>query len=333
MPHDVLIVSHPQVLGIELMGALDLLQFANQALTRSGLSAFYRVHLVSLDGGPLSTGSGFEMASTKRLKGYHGPIDTLVIAGGLYAHEAAEDPSLIAEVRRAGLRAGRVVALGTGAFILGATGLLDGKRATTHWAFGELLAARYSKVIVDTDPLFVSDGHIWTSAGITAGLDLLLELVGADVGADIAREVARHLVMSLHRPGNQAQFSESRTPQVGGQRLILDVQKYIADHLASDLALRRLAARVQMSPRHFVRVFSAQVGLTPARYVERVRVETAKRLLEETGRTVEVIAAATGFGSAESMRRTFQQRMGVSPTEYRRAFGTPAPLPLESLAG
>ncbi len=333
MPHDVVIVTHPLVLGMELMGALDLLHFANQAHTDSGNPPFYRVHLVSLDGGPLQTWSGSEMAATKRLKGYRGPIDTLVVVGGLHAHEAAEDPALAAEVRRAGLRASRVVGLGTGVFILGGAGLLDGKRATTHWAFGELLAERYPDAIVDTDPIYFDDEDTWTSAGITASLDLLLALVSDDLGAEAARDVARHLVMFLHRNGNQVQFRMHHAPQATERRSIRESQQYVVDNLSADLALRRLATRAQMSPRHFARVFRAEVGMTPARYVEQARVDAARRHLEEGDRTVDAIAAATGFGSGESMRRTFQQRMGVSPTEYRRAFGSPARRRLESLVG
>jgi transcriptional regulator GlxA family with amidase domain len=331
MPHDVLIVSHPFVLGMELMGALDLLRFANRTLSGNGEEPYYRVHVMTLDGGPLSTWSGLETGPTKRLKGYQGPVDSLVVLGGLHAHEAADDPALVAEVRRAGLRAKRVVALGSGVFILGATGLLAGKHVTTHWASAASFAARHPEVIVDTDPLVVSDGQTWTSAGLTASLDLLLELVGEDLGAATARDVARHMLLFLHRPGNQTQFSGSSIPQVTERRSICEIMQYIADHLAADLSLRRLAARIQMSPRHFARVFRAQVGVTPARYVERMRVEKAKQLLEESLLTVEAVAAATGFGSTESMRRTFQQRMGVSPSEYRRAFGSPSARGLDKL--
>lgn len=321
MPHEVVIVSHPLVLGMELMGALDLLNFANQALIESGKKPHYRVHLVSLDGGPIRTWSGFEMSATEKFLGYRGTIDTLVVVGGLHAHEVAEDPALVAEVRRAGLRADRVVGLCTGAFILAGAGLLDGKRATTHWAFGELLADRHPDVIVDTDPIFIGDGNTWTSAGITASLDLLLALVSDDLGAEAARAVARYLVMFLHRTGNQAQFSVQLAAQMTARQPIRELQQYIADHPGADLTLPRLAERVQMSERHFARVFTTEVGTPPGRYVEQVRLETARRRLEEGDETVESIAVTTGFGTAESMRRAFHLRLGVSPTEYRRTFG------------
>jgi transcriptional regulator GlxA family with amidase domain len=331
MPHDVVIVSHPLVLGMELMGALDLQHFANQALIDAGKQPYYRVHLVSLDGGPIRTWSGFEMTATERLTGYEGPIDTLVVVGGLHAHEVAEDPALIAEVRRAGQRAGRIVGLCTGAFILAAAGLLEGKRATTHWAFGELLATRHPETEVDTDPIYIGDGNTWTSAGITATLDLLLALVSDDLGAESARGVARYLVMFLHRTGNQAQFSVQLAAQMTARQPIRELQQFIADHPDADLTLPRLAERVQMSERHFARVFTTEVGMTPGRYVEQVRLETARRRLEEGDQSVEAIALATGFGTAESMRRAFGLRLGVSPTEYRRTFGPPARHRLEPL--
>lgn len=203
-------------------------------------------------------------------------------------------------------------------------GLLEGKRATTHWAFGELLAARHPEAIIDTDPIFIGDGNTWTSAGITASLDLLLALVSDDLGAEAARDVARYLVMFLHRTGNQAQFSVQLAAQMSARQPIRELQQYIADHPNAELTLPRLAQRVQMSERHFARVFTTEVGTPPGRYVEQVRLETARRRLEEGDQTVEEIALATGFGTAESMRRAFHLRLGVSPTEYRRTFGPPA---------
>lgn len=307
---------------MELMGALDLFQMANHWLHDEGREPFYRVHLASLDGGGLRTWNGIELAGTKRLQGYRGDIDTLVVVGGHHAHEAAEDVEFVAAVRKAAQRAGRVVGLCTGAFILGACGLLEGKRATTHWLFGDLLAQRHPGAIVDTDPIFIGDQGTWTSAGITASLDLLLALIDDDLGSEAARSVARVLVVFLHRTGNQAQFSAQLSAQVSERHPIRELQQYIADHPGADLSLARLAARVQMSPRHFARIFQAEIGVSPGRYVERVRLETARRRLEETDLTVEAIAAATGFGSAETLRRVFHARLSVSPAEYRRTFGS-----------
>jgi transcriptional regulator GlxA family with amidase domain len=332
MSHEVVVVTHPLVLGMELTGALDLLRFTNKSLTDRGIEPFYRVRLTSVEGGCSETWGGLCMTETESLGSYRGPVDTLLVVGGPYAHDEARDPALVAGVREAGLRADRVVGLCTGAFILGAAGLLDGRRATTHWAFGQLLAARYPQVRVDTDPIFVRAGDTWTSAGITATLDLLLALVSEDVGAEIAREVARYLVMFLQRTGNQRQFSVQLASQVAHRQPIRDVQQYIADHPGSDLSMPRLAERARMSQRHFARVFTAEVGMSPGRYVERVRVETAKRYLEESDLTVDVIAAAAGFGTAESMRRAFHQHLDVSPTDYRRILGSSIRRRLERLA-
>ena len=323
MAHDVVFVAHPKALGMELLGALDVLRMANQwRMDEQGREPYYRLHLTSVEGGTLPLWGGTELASTGRLTAYDGPVDTLVVTGGHHAHEAAEDPALVAAVRRVAPRAGRVVGLCTGAFILGAAGLLDGKRATTHWLFGDLLAARNPCAKVDTDPIFIGDGGTWTSAGITASLDLMLALVEEDLGPEAARSVARVLVVFLYRTGNQAQFSAQLSAQLAERHPIRELQQFIADHPGADLSLTRLAARVQMSPRHFARVFRAEVGTSPGRYVERVRLETARRRLESTEESVEQIAEASGFGSAETLRRVFHQLLSVSPAEYRRTFGS-----------
>jgi transcriptional regulator GlxA family with amidase domain len=323
MPHEVVFVAHPRALGMELLGAMDVLRMANQwRIEEQGREPYYRLHLTSVAGGTLPLWGGTELGSTKRIGAYRGPIDTLVVTGGHHAHEAAQDPELVAAVRRVAPKAGRVVGLCTGAFILGASGQLDGKRATTHWLFGELLAQRCPAAKVDTDPIFIGDGGTWTSAGITASIDLMLALVESDLGPEAARSVARILVVFLYRTGNQAQFSAQLAAQLAERHPIRELQQYIADHPGADLSLTRLAARVQMSPRHFARVFRAEVGCSPGQYVERVRLETARRLLETSDATVEAVASAAGFGSAETLRRVFQQRMCVSPAEYRRTFGS-----------
>lgn len=331
--HEVLVVGHPKVLGMELMAALDLFQIANGWLAEEGKEPFYRTQLASLEGGELQTWNGVGLAGTKCLRGYRGPVDTLVVVGGHHAHEAAEHAEFVAAVGRVAARADRVVGLCTAAFILAAAGRLHGKRATTHWLFGELLAARHPDVIVDTDPIFVCDGDTWTSAGITASFDLLLALIEADLGAEVARTVARTLVVFLHRTGNQAQFSAQLAAQISDRHPIRELQQFIADHPGADLSLTRLAARVQMSPRHFARVFQAEVGVSPGKYVERVRLETARRRLEESDLTVEAIATATGFGSVETLRRVFHQRLSVSPAEYRRTFGSAGRTRPDQLAG
>jgi transcriptional regulator GlxA family with amidase domain len=200
--------------------------------------------------------------------------------------------------------------------------LLDHKRATTHWSHGEVLGERFPAVQVDTNPIFIRDGNTWTSAGITASFDLLLALVEEDLGSEAARSIARTLVLFLRRTGNQAQFSTQLSTQLADRHPIRDLQQFIADHPEADLSLDALADRVNMSRRHFARVFTAEVGVTPGRYVERIRIETARRRLEESQSTVESVAVACGFGSGENLRRSFVHALGVSPAEYRRRFGT-----------
>ncbi|HEX3826813.1 MAG TPA: GlxA family transcriptional regulator [Sporichthyaceae bacterium] len=322
MSHEIAVVAHPRVLGMELMGALDLLHLANQVLAERGRPAYYRTRLLAQGGGPLPTWSGVDLASVAKLETYHGPVDTLVVVGGLHAHEQAQDAAFVASIRRVAQRAERVVGLCTGAFILGAAGLLDGKRATTHWMYGDLLAERHPEAHVDTDPIFIGDAGTWTSAGITASFDLILALVADDLGVDVALTAARFLVMFLHRTGNQAQFSAQLAIQFADRHPIRELQQYIADHPDADLSTPRLADQVNMSLRHFTRVFTKDVGSPPGRYVEQVRLETARRRLEESDDTLDRVATECGFGSAETLRRVFHQRLGVSPGEYRRAFTT-----------
>ncbi len=208
----------------------------------------------------------------------------------------------------------------SGAFLLARAGLLDGRRAVTHWGSCERLARLHPAVTVDADPIFIRDGDVWTSAGVTAGIDLALAMVEADQGADVSRRIARQLVMFVQRPGGQAQFSTQLAAQRPAREPLRDVQTWIADHLAEDLTVPILAARAGMSDRHFTRVFAAEVGQTPAAYVEAARIEAARRLLEVTGTTVEAIARSCGFGSVETLYRCFRRTLRVTPGEYRDHF-------------
>lgn len=321
MVREVVVVGHGGAVGMELTGACEVLELANFWLAEQGRPPAYRVQVVTLDGGPMSFFGGLELSGTRSLRRYRGPIDTLIVVGGPVAPEASENMALARAVGRAAVGARRVVSLCTGAFILAAAGVLDGRRVTTHWRFGDDLAARYPAVEVDTDPIYVRDGPVWTSAGITAGIDLLLALVEEDEGSEVAREIARLLVMFLRRTGSQAQFSAQLTNQLADRHPIRELQQYIAEHPEADLSLPALAGRVNMSPRHFARLFRAETGVTPGRYVEAARIETARRRLEESGLSVEAIAVACGFGSAGNFRRVFAKAMAVSPFEYRRTFG------------
>ena len=321
MIREVLVVGHPGVLGMELTGACDILALANTVAVEAGRPPAYRVTVASMGGGPLELWGGLELAGTADLAGLRRPIDTLLVVGGPCAHEAAEDEAFVGTVRRLAGRSRRVGGLCTGAFILAAAGLLEGRRATTHWRFGDLLAERHPGVSVDTDPVFTGSDGMWTSAGVTASFDLILAFVEEDLGAEVARDVARVLVVFLRRTGNQAQFSAQLQTQVADRRPLRELQQYIADHPDADLSLAALARRLHMSPRHLGRVFCQQVGLSPGRYVERIRLETARRRLEESDQSVEAVARSAGFGSTETMRRVFVSNLAVSPTDYRRRFG------------
>jgi transcriptional regulator GlxA family with amidase domain len=324
---NVVIVGHPGVLGMELVGARDIFEMGNYWLAQEGREPRYSVQLASVDGRPVPLWRGLELGPAVALDRCSEPIDTLVVAGGLHAPDASVDEALVAAVARAAGRSRRVAGMCTASFILAATGLLDGKRATTHWLFGDELAQRYPAVEVDTGPIFIREGTVWTSAGITSAFDLMLALLEEDLGVEAARSVARGLVVFLRRTGNQAQYSAQLAMQLADRAPFQELVQHIADHPAEDLSLPALAARVHMSPRHFTRVFRAQLGMSPARYVERSRLETARRRLEESDMSIEAVAATCGFGSSETLRRIFVQSLSVSPAEYRRRFGTRTPQP------
>jgi transcriptional regulator GlxA family with amidase domain len=291
---------------------------------RTTPSRSYTTTVVSPDGAPVATSSGLTIVPHTDL--YHAParIDTLLVAGGAGADQACADPALIEWIAARAQTTRRVASVCTGAFLLAAAGLLDGRRATTHWAAAAELARRHPQVAVDPEPIFVRDGQVWTSAGVTAGMDLALAMVEEDFDRDAALTIARHLVLFLRRPGNQSQFSATLATRAPARSGLREVQRYAVENLAADLTVEALAQLAHMSPRHFARSFRAEVGLTPARYVERLRLEAARRRLEERAEPVAAVAVACGFGTAETMRRAFLRALGVGPAEYRRRFHTTA---------
>ena len=216
----------------------------------------------------------------------------------------------------------RVTSVCTGAFLLAEAGLLAGRRVTTHWAYADELQRQFPEVIVDPEPIYVRDGHIVTSAGVTAGIDLALALVEEDIGRAAALAVARHLVVFLRRPGGQAQFSAQLRAQVAQRQPLREVQQWITERPAADLSVERLAARAGLSPRHFARSFTAETGVSPGQYVDQVRLEAARRGLEDTGDGIEQVARCCGYGTPEAMRRAFIRALGVSPAGYRQRFRT-----------
>ncbi|MGH6967718.1 MAG: GlxA family transcriptional regulator [Stellaceae bacterium] len=252
------------------------------------------------------------------------PLDTLIVAGGEGARRRADEAALRDAVRRLARRARRVASVCTGAFVLAATGLLDGKRAATHWRWCTRLAQLYPRVQVDPEPIFTHDGNLWTSAGITAGIDLALALVEEDHGHRLALTVARELVMFLRRPGGQQQFSAALAAQVASCADLRELVAWIADNLHQPLTVETLAERARLSPRQFARVFAHELGVTPGKLIDRLRVEAARRRLEDSPKGLAVVAAACGFGSEETMRRAFLRQLGTPPGAYRARFRRPA---------
>ncbi|HEY6425885.1 MAG TPA: helix-turn-helix domain-containing protein, partial [Acidimicrobiales bacterium] len=249
-------------------------------------------------------------------------IDTLLLAGGRGANAAADDETLVSWVRDVAPRCRRIATVCSGAFVGAAAGLFDGRRVTTHWARAGELAAAYPALTVDADPIYIRDGRCWSSAGVTAGIDLSLALVQEDHGVEVAQLVARWLVMFLHRPGGQTQFASPVWVPRAERSTVRAVQTLVEAAPGGDHRVPALAAAAAMSVRHFTRVFTAEVGESPSRFVERTRLEAARGELEVSGDTLDVIAQRCGLGSAETLRRVFQRRLGVSPDAYRRRFRT-----------
>lgn len=312
--------EHMQILNV--VGPAEILDAATQVVGGGG---GYEVSVATLDGEPVRGSSGMRVEGDTAL-GQVAPsrVDTLIVGGGMRFDDVIDEGRLPAEVERISRGAQRTCSVCTGAFLLGAAGLLEGRAATTHWAFCDLLARRHPGIRVEPDRIFVRDGRIATSAGLTAGMDLALALVEEDHGADVARTVARWTVMFLQRPGGQSQFSERLEIPGGVDAPLREVLDRVVAEPAADHRLVELARRASLSERHFRRVFLDQTGTTPARFVERVRVEAARELLERTTAPVGAVAADCGFGSPETMRRAFLRGVGVGPADYRARFRSTA---------
>lgn len=307
---------------LDLVGPLEIFAAANEFVRRSGRSNqdFYRLEIVSLDGKPVRTSNGLKLEASHSLKWSPSSLDTLVVPGRLGMHGLLREKNLIPWIRKNASRARRVVSVCSGAFLLAEAGLLDGRRATTHWAGCDQLKKRHPSIRVEPDPIFVRDGAIYTSAGVTAGMDLALALIEEDLGQSIALELARWFVMFVKRPGGQAQFSVQLKGQVSSSPAIQKLLGWIAENLDQDLEVEKLARKAGQSPRHFARVFAREVGKAPASYVLEARLERARRELEDSPQGIKVVAARAGFGSEESLRRVFLRRLGVTPGEYRKRF-------------
>ncbi len=319
-PREIAIVAFDGVQSLDVTGPLEVFDGARRLVQRDGDARGYRVTVVSRDGAPLASSSGLTLTPHASLRRAPAQIDTLIVAGGPGCRAAADDARLIDWISRTASNVRRTAAVCTGAFLLARAGLLSGRRATTHWSAAGALARLYPDVLVDADPIYVRDGPIWTSAGVTAGMDLALALVEEDLDRGAALTIARHLVLYLRRPGNQSQFSATLSAQEPRREPLREVLRHALEQPAADLSVGAMAQRASMSPRHFARAFAAETGVTPGVYVERVRLEAARRQLEDTGDPIAAVARACGFGTAETMRRTFLRALQVGPAEYRRRF-------------
>lgn len=287
---------------------------ANKRRTTRGLSPSYVIHTAALDARPVRTSSGLSLTPDLDLREVSAP-DLLLVPGG--EGTRTRDPELIDRIRRTALETERVVSVCTGAFLLAEAGVLSGRRATTHWAHCASLAKRFPDVEVVSEPIFVRDGDVATSAGVTTGIDLALALVEQDLDRDSALDVARNTVVFLRRPGNQPQLSAPLISQTARREPLREVQRWIVEHPEADLSVEVLARRASLSPRQFARSFRNEVGVPPGRYVDRVRLEAARRQLEDTREDIAEIARRCGYGTTEAMRRVFLRDLGVTPSDYR----------------
>src|SRR6185437_3968566 len=320
-PRQIAIFAFPEVQSLDVTGPLEVFAGAHTLIEATGRAdPGYEVRVLSHDGAALRTSSGLAIVPHGDFAQTPALLDTLIVAGGYGSRAASADPATLEWIAGASKQARRTASVCTGAFLLAAAGLLDGRHATTHWAAAHELARLHPSVQVDPEPIFLRDGGIWTSAGVTAGMDLALALVEEDLDREAALAIARHLVLFLRRPGSQAQFSATLASQEPARESLREVRRHILENLAFDLSVQELAEHAPMSPRHFARSFRAETGVTPARYVEGVRLEAARRALEETSLPVATVACACGFGTPETLRRVFLRSLGVGPAEYRRRF-------------
>jgi transcriptional regulator GlxA family with amidase domain len=314
---EVVLVAFDGLQTLDLVGPLEVFAGANQFECSAGRPTPYRISIVGVQPGLVRSWSGLGLLADSGLPAHQ--VDTIVVPGGDGAQQARYDERLLAWLRAA-TGARRVCSVCTGAFILAEARLLDGRQATTHWSRAKQLAREYPQVRVDSSPLFLRDGRVWTSAGVTAGIDLALALVEADLGSLAAQTIARWLVLFLRRSGGQSQFAAEVWTDPPQRDVLAKVVRSVHAEPGGDHRLAALAERAGMSERHLQRCFRDELGTTPAAFVTRVRVDAARRLLEQESATVEVTARRCGFGTAETMRRAFQAQLGVPPDTYRDRF-------------
>jgi transcriptional regulator GlxA family with amidase domain len=318
----VAMLAYPDTQVLDVMGPLEVFSRTSRWLRDHGKRRddAYSVEIIGPSRGAFRASSGLRLYADRGFETTGRGIDTLLIAGGKGTERYYRHPPLLRWIRRQAGWVRRLASVCTGAFFLAEAGLLKGLRATTHWSWCARMTRQYPEVRVEPDTLFVREGSIYTAAGVTAGMDLALALVEEDHGREVALAVARELVMFVRRPGGQAQFSAQLAVQFAERAPLGDLQAYILDHPRADLSVETLAGRVAMSPRNFARVFTREVGTTPARFVTSVRVETARRMLEESSEGLEAICDRSGLGTPESMRRAFLRTVGIPPSHYRDRF-------------
>jgi transcriptional regulator GlxA family with amidase domain len=317
MTRTVAILAIPEVQLLDVSGPLDVFAEANVQAE----AAVYRPLIIASGPGPVRSSSGARLVPDHVVgETLDAPIDTLLVAGSSNAAAVRPDPNVVAWLRRTARTARRYGSVCAGAFLLAETGLLDGRRITTHWAVAQQLAQRYPSISVDADAIHVRDGRLRTAAGVTAGLDLALALVEEDLGRTIAMAVAGQLVMFFKRPGGQMQFSRKGEAAPIGRSALQEVQRWVAANPAADHSVANLAKRMDLSARHFARLFHSEVGLTPAAWVEATRVSAARRLLEDGQHTPKQVAGQCGFADADTLRRAFSRNVGVTPAEYRKRY-------------
>ncbi|MEB0048652.1 MULTISPECIES: GlxA family transcriptional regulator [unclassified Pseudomonas] len=315
------VLAFANVQLLDVTGPLQVFASANDAARQQGLPLPYVPLVIASGGGAVMSSAGLALLAEPLPEG---ASDTLIIAGGWGVYSAAQDQSLVAWVREHAAGCRRVSSVCTGAFLLASSGWLDGRRVVTHWTRCEQLAQMYPRLQVEPNPIFINDGPVWTSAGVTAGIDLALAMVEEDLGRAVALDVARQLVVFLKRPGGQSQFSVTLALQKEGNRFD-ELHAWISENLAMDLGVSTLASQAGMSERSFIRHYRTDTGQTPARAIELIRVETARRLLSDTGVPIKRVAVQCGFGCEETLRRSFLRAMGVTPQAYRERFSVSAP--------
>lgn len=307
--------------ALEAIGSLSVFTYANIHLERRGLPGRYDAKLASIRRSEIQSDTGVGFASAKRLNTLSLPHTAIIVGAWNIEDAVGNAPEIVQWLEATAGRMARTAALCSGAFFLAAAGLLDGKRATTHWASADALREKYPAVHVDADCIFIREGRVWTSAGVTAGIDLALALVEEDFGLDVALDVARDLVVYLKRPGGQSQFSAHLVSQATHHPGIRDVQSWILANAQKELSPSEMAERLSMSVRSFNRCFRRETGMTPSTFLTRARIEAARRMLEESNAPAKAIAASSGFKTYEAMRKAFQQALGVTPLAYRDRFG------------